>query len=570
MSEKLQIILEAVDQASGVIGGITNALGGIGSAAAGALKVGLGVAAGAATTALGGLAAGMGLALNEAIEAQEVQAQLNAVLESTGGIAGVTADMANDLASSLSQVTRFGDEAILSGENILLTFTNIGEDVFPQATQTMLDMSQALGQDLKSSAIQLGKALQDPEAGVTALARVGVNFIDAQKDMIKAMVEAGDVAGAQKYILQELQTEFGGSAIAAGETFAGQLDILKNQMLNVAESAGSVLLPVLSDSLRELSPLFIDLAGKIADLISSDQFKQWLSSVATFLVNQAIPALISFTQWFSTSLIPAIGQAGNWISGTLIPALQSIWATMQEIWTIVQPIVQGIVEFFSTTIPQALATLKLAWDTDFMAIRTIFETLWENIKLVFDTFRAAFEGDWFTVGQNLRTMTENIKTALIEIFTSMWNGIKQIDWAQLGKDIIRGIGEGLKSMAAWLITTGKDIMQALYDIFRGFFEAHSPSDKMIRFGANLIESLGMGADRAAAALANSLPHSLAPIPVGMTAGIALSSGALPAGGGGITVVYSPGISLGDRAEFENQLVPLLDRAMRAVNRGSLR
>ena len=77
--------------------------------------------------------------------------------------------------------TGIDDEAIQSGENLLLTFTNIrneagkGNDVFNQATETMTDMSVALGQDMKSRRRQLGKALNDPIKGITALSRVGVS-----------------------------------------------------------------------------------------------------------------------------------------------------------------------------------------------------------------------------------------------------------------------------------------------------------------------------------------------------------------------------------------------------------
>src|SRR3972149_11993329 len=191
-----------------------------------------------------GLAGLFGAMITEASESEQKVAELNAVLKSTGGIAGVTAKQALDLATAFQKTTRFSDEAVLSGENMLLTFTNIGKDVFPQATEVMLDMSQALGQDIKSSAIQLGKALQDSIQGVTALRRVGVNFTEDQQKMIESMVESGDLMGAQKFILQELQTEFGGSARAAGETFAGQLDILKNSLLNVAEGIGTALLPI--------------------------------------------------------------------------------------------------------------------------------------------------------------------------------------------------------------------------------------------------------------------------------------------------------------------------------------
>ena len=193
--------------------------------------------------------------VKEAMEAEDIQAQLNAVLKSTGGIAGVTADQVNALAASLAKETRFSDDAIVSGQNMLLTFTNIGKDVFPRATETILDMSQALGQDMKSLAIQLGKALNDPIAGITALRRVGVSFTDEQQEMIKSLVESGDLMQAQTLILDEMQKEFGGSATAAGDTFAGQLDILKNKIGDIKEAIGNALLPVLSGLAERFSKL---------------------------------------------------------------------------------------------------------------------------------------------------------------------------------------------------------------------------------------------------------------------------------------------------------------------------
>lgn len=203
--------------------------------------------------AWGFLKATIGSSISAAVEAQNVQAQLGAVLKSTGGVAGVTAQAALDLSKKLQGLTTFGDEAILSAENLLLTFTKIGQDIFPEATQTVLDMSTALGQDLKSSAIQLGKALQDPILGVVALRRVGVNFNEAQTEVIKNLVETGHAAEAQRLILKELATEFGGSATAKAATFGGQVEQVKNQLNDMKEEIGLRLIP----SLRTLLTTFV-------------------------------------------------------------------------------------------------------------------------------------------------------------------------------------------------------------------------------------------------------------------------------------------------------------------------
>lgn len=107
-------------------------------------------------------------------------------------------------------------------------------------------MSVALGQDTKTSAMQLGKALNDPIKGVSALQRVGVSFTAAQREQIKALVASGNTMGAQKVIIGELNKEFGGSAKAAGETLPGQLSKARNAFEDMAGNLTSSLLPAMT------------------------------------------------------------------------------------------------------------------------------------------------------------------------------------------------------------------------------------------------------------------------------------------------------------------------------------
>lgn len=189
------------------------------------------------------------------IEQEDAIAQTEARLKSTGNAVGMTTDELVALSGAMQDQTTYADEEVLAMENLLLTFTKISGDIFPEVTATALDMSTALGQDLKSSAIQLGKALQDPVLGVTALRRVGVNFNEAQTEMIKKMTESGDLMGAQKYILKELQTEFGGAAAAAKGTFGGALKSLNNQLGEFQENIGQALAPVLQSLIDFAMPI---------------------------------------------------------------------------------------------------------------------------------------------------------------------------------------------------------------------------------------------------------------------------------------------------------------------------
>lgn len=185
--------------------------------------------------------------INQAKESELADAKLNAVLEATGGIAGLTSAQLGRLANSLSRTTGVDDELIQSAEAVLLTFRQIGRDVFPEAMEAALDMSAVLGQDLQGSIVQIGKALNDPIRGFSALQRVGVTFNDEQRAMITNLQNSGDLLGAQTIILDELQTEFGGAAEAMGDTYAGSINKLKNAWGNLGEAVGGKIIPVLAN-----------------------------------------------------------------------------------------------------------------------------------------------------------------------------------------------------------------------------------------------------------------------------------------------------------------------------------
>lgn len=210
---------------------------------------GLAVASKVAAGAFVGLGLAAKIGADEINDSQKAMAQTQAVLKSTGGEANVTSKHVVGLAQSLLHLSGVDDEAIQGSENLLLTFRNIrneagkGNDIFDQATKATLDLSVAMGKDLSSSSILVGKALNDPVKGMTALRRVGVSLSADQETLVKHLVKTGQTAKAQKIILGELTKEFGGSAKAAGQTLSGQLGILREAFADVAANLVTALLP---------------------------------------------------------------------------------------------------------------------------------------------------------------------------------------------------------------------------------------------------------------------------------------------------------------------------------------
>ena len=202
------------------------------------LSIGLVAGAAAATAGIYGLSKVMGSSIALANTQEQAEAKLAAVLRATGGAAGYNLDQLKAMASGMQAASTTGDELILNGMGILATFKEVRGEAFEKGTQAALDMSAVMGQDLKSSMVQVGKALNDPIKGVSALTKVGVSFTEQQKDQIKALQESGDIMGAQTIILQELESEFGGAAAAMAETFGGKLQQVKNTFGDLHEEIG--------------------------------------------------------------------------------------------------------------------------------------------------------------------------------------------------------------------------------------------------------------------------------------------------------------------------------------------
>jgi len=203
----------------------------------------------------------------KAFEKQEkAERKLQSVIKATGMAAGFTADQLKQMASALQIITTIGDEVILNAQAILLTFKEIKGDEFKDATVAMLDMATVLDTDLKSAAILVGKALNDPIRGATALTRSGVTFTEQQKEQIKVMQEAGDILGAQRIILGELESQFKGAAEAVGDTFGGRVRELIGRLGDLSEKIAGPLVTVVDAFIDRISVLVTFLEENIVTI----------------------------------------------------------------------------------------------------------------------------------------------------------------------------------------------------------------------------------------------------------------------------------------------------------------
>ena len=456
---------------------------------------------------------------------QALNAQTNSVIAATGSAANVSTDGVLKMAQSLENLTGTEKESIQKGANFLLTFKNIknelgeGNDIFDQTTEIMTDMSRATGGDMQGAALQLGKALNDPIKGAAALAEVGVAFTDQQKDQILTMQESGDMMGAQRVILAELQGQFAGSGAAYAGTFQGKMDLLSYSLGTLGETIFSGVVPALVwmagigvtafdwinanittvaifTGLLLTAAVVVKLHGAAMAISAAGGMKsylvgtklaaagQWLWNAALTanpigIIIVAVVALVGALIWFFTqtelgqqvwqNITTFIGTAVTWLWEVV---LQPVFTAIGAIFTwlyenIIMPIVIGILIYVGIW----AAIFTWLWETVispvFGFIGAIFTWLYKNVLMPVINNIVAGVKVWGAIFTWLyENIIQPVFAAIGAAFAFVWNnGIKPpIDAIRAA---IQFLGDKVKSIFSGIAGFIGSAFQAVLGVVRG-------------------------------------------------------------------------------------------------------
>jgi hypothetical protein len=245
----------------------------------------------------------------KAIQAGEAAATSNARIDQINKSMGLFGDSTNEVTASLvnyanevARSTGIDQNSIKATQAKLLTFKEIAKTAdqvngnFQRATKAAIDLGAAGFGTAETNAVALGKALNDPIKGITALTRSGVTFTESEKERIKVLVESNKVGEAQNMILAAIETQVGGTA----EATSNATDRIKVGLSQVTETIGLALLPA---------------------------FEQ----VTAFLLDKVFPA-------FQAYVLPIVKDLSNFIQENFAPLLQNVFI----------PIVQSLLKAWTT------------------------------------------------------------------------------------------------------------------------------------------------------------------------------------------------------------------------------
>lgn len=341
-------------------------------------------------------------------------AQVRQGIISTGNAAGLSLKKLEKTASELQENSLFGDEAILEGvTSQLLSFTNIAGDEFLRTQQAVLDVTTRLKGanasmgDLRSIAIQIGKALNDPVKGLSALGKSGIQFTDSQKKVINSLVKTGNQAEAQRMILSELERQYKDSAKAAAESGSGPLVQLANSLGDIQEVIGEGILPAV---------------------------KQFASTFKTYL-----PDLADLGKDFGES----VGDGLKALTGefeTIKSVVSFAITPFQDMFSIVKSI-SGIFGESTDTVSAFSSIIKVLSVTTRIAFLPII-ALTKLVKLAVDGIAQAFH--WLS--ENSSVFRNVWETAVIQPIALALDGLEKLGkWLGIISDKVKAGGSGVFS-----------------------------------------------------------------------------------------------------------------------------
>lgn len=276
------------------------------------------------------------------------------------------------------------------------------------------------------------------------------------------------------------------------------IDLMLQAFLTYAPSLFSMGVTLLGDVIRgladrmpELIPMAKEAIRTIMDALTKNlpiilqsgidillALAEGISDMLPELIPAAIDCILTLVQGLLDNLPDIIQAAIDLIMALAFGLIDALPILLEKAPDIIQALVDGLIDAIPMLVDAAVKLLmKLV---DFVI---------NNLDMI------------FTLGPKIMIkLADSLVKAIPKLFdaakkmpTAIVNKIKETDWLEVGKNIIKGIGDGLLNGVKNIAGTIKDAATGLIDGFKGFLGIHSPSKVFADIiGKNMALGIGEG------------------------------------------------------------------------------
>jgi hypothetical protein len=531
MSERtFEFLLVAKDQASRALNDVGDA-----SSKASTKAVALGsMLGGLGANLIGGGIQAAGSIISDAFagaaDAAKSSALLNSEISNLGPAAQEAFSGASDFANELGGNIGQDDDDIRKVQAKLASFPDAfgkgsdGADAMKRATAAAFDL-QALGiGDAESNILGIGKALNDPIKGMSALAKSGVSFTAVQKEQIKNAMAHGDLAKAQKILLEGIES----NAKGAAEATVTNTQKLQVAFGNLTEGVAGALMPAIQqvsgwvlDKMPAIGEFFNGISYYVQGFIDmlmngTEGADDWINGMGLG-PDSPVLSTIDTIRSVVANLVPTLTTYFGQIKAAVLPALMGIWTTIQ---TDVIPALSAFVSAATPIVSFLVQKLGPVVASVFGTALTVIKGALQIISGVLNVFAGLFTGDWsrmwtgikqilggaWTVIQALVRNAFVVLGAVFSVATTalkaaagrIWDGIKSAfssaagSLSTIGRQMIDGLIGGIRNAAGAVWNAAQSIVSNIPLAIRKLMGIASPSRVMMGLGGHIMEGLLVG------------------------------------------------------------------------------
>lgn len=405
---------------------------------------------------------------------------------------------------------------------------------------TSLDyLNKAYEQEGLPGLIKAGKTII---SGLASGMAEGIKYIVANGGQIFSALKDGILVALQG-VNAELLIAVGVIALIAvaiagawkySEQFRDSVLNAVNRIKKAVEKVMAAIKKALTPIVELVKNVFTMLQGLIAqlfELVGSILAKiiDWIAPVITIIGNflsdviTVLGTIIGYIAKLLTPLINGIGKIistileclqkiWNTLSDALSPAFEAIWKVVSKIFETIGNLLQTIVDALSPAIDALAEAFGTILDAVASIVSAVVDALAPAIKLIGDVLGAIFG----VIAKIVNLVCDVLKPvidvicgalkAIGDVINNIFNGVKNLTSkaVETGKNIIQGIGTGIKNAATGLWNGIKNIGNNIVNGFKNFFGIHSPSKLMAdEIGEYLPAGIDEGMKNAMPALLSS-------------------------------------------------------------------